>query len=266
MIREDFHTHTTFCDGKNTPREMVEWALAHGMERIGLCHHSYTPFDPYYCIAPARCEEFIRTVRALKAEYRGRIEVYCGIESDILSDAPIKGYDYEIGSVHYLQNGEELVPVDGKEEVLVRAVRTYYGGDFFALCEHYYREVARWAERKPTFIGHIDLVTKLNEGARLFDWEHPRYLAAAYAAIDALLPLGVPFEINTGAISRGYRTTPYPHPKLLSYILEHGGTVILSGDAHAAQSLCCEFPRCEQLLATLGATPLTYPEWKKRNG
>ena len=264
MIREDFHTHTTFCDGKNTPREMVEWALAHGMERIGLCHHSYTFFDPDYCIAPLRDAEFIRTVGALKEEYRGKIEVYCGVESDLYSPAPTLDYDYEIGSVHYLQNGEVYTPVDGKKETLMAAIERYYGGDAYALCEDYYKNVAQWAQRKPTFIGHLDLVTKHNEGDCLFDTQHPRYLAAAYGAIDALLPLGVPFEMNTGAIARGYRTAPYPHPTLLSYIIEHGGRVIFSGDAHARETLCYRFDLCEAALAPLGVTPLTYPEWKRK--
>ena len=30
MIKADFHTHTTFCDGKSTPREMVEAACRLG--------------------------------------------------------------------------------------------------------------------------------------------------------------------------------------------------------------------------------------------
>ena len=27
MIKSNFHTHSTFCDGKNTPEEMVEVAI-----------------------------------------------------------------------------------------------------------------------------------------------------------------------------------------------------------------------------------------------
>ena len=39
MIFEDFHTHTTFCDGKNTPEEMVLAAIEKGMPRIGFSGH-----------------------------------------------------------------------------------------------------------------------------------------------------------------------------------------------------------------------------------
>ena len=59
-------------------------------------------------------------------------------------------------------------------------------------------------------IGHFDLVTKFNELGGYLDLSDPRYVRAWKAAVDALLSYDRPFEINTGAISRGYRTTPYP--------------------------------------------------------
>ena len=40
MILEDFHMHTTFCDGVNTPEEMVQAAIRLGMKRIGFSAHA----------------------------------------------------------------------------------------------------------------------------------------------------------------------------------------------------------------------------------
>ena len=34
-MRQDLHTHTTFCDGANTPEEMVQAALAQGLDCLG---------------------------------------------------------------------------------------------------------------------------------------------------------------------------------------------------------------------------------------
>jgi histidinol-phosphatase (PHP family) len=39
MIRSNFHTHTLFCDGKNTAEEMVQQALANGFEQLGFSGH-----------------------------------------------------------------------------------------------------------------------------------------------------------------------------------------------------------------------------------
>ena len=46
MIREDFHTHTTYSDGKGSPEEMIRAALRAGMRRIGFSDHSYADCDP----------------------------------------------------------------------------------------------------------------------------------------------------------------------------------------------------------------------------
>ena len=94
-------------------------------------------------------------------------------------------------------------------------------------------------------IGHFDLITKFYEGGALFDETEPRYIAASRAAADVLLKTGKPFEINTGAISRGYRTAPYPSLALRDYIRHKGGSFLLSSDSHAKESLCFQFAALE---------------------
>lgn len=234
MISADLHVHTDFCDGKNTPEEMVQAAVRLGLEKIGLCVHSYTPFDESYCIQKDKIPTFIHTVAELKEKYRQKIEVLCGVELDYYSAMPTDGFDYVIGSVHYLKNGNEYCPVDMDPETLRSAAKRYYGGDFLELCRAYYGCVARLAEKRSDIIGHFDLVTKFNRAGALFDENSPEYLAVAKQAVDALLPCRIPFEINTGAISRGYRDTPYPAPALLAYIRQKGGKTLLSSDAHCA--------------------------------
>ena len=50
MIKTNFHTHTTFCDGKNTAEEVVLSAIEKGFSAIGFSGHGYTPFDLRYCM------------------------------------------------------------------------------------------------------------------------------------------------------------------------------------------------------------------------
>ncbi len=49
------------------------------------------------------------------------------------------------------------------------------------------------------------------------------------------------FEINTGAISKGYRTVPYPAADQIAYIKSKGGILTLSSDSHAAGTICSGF-------------------------
>jgi histidinol-phosphatase (PHP family) len=55
------------------------------------------------------------------------------------------------------------------------------------------------------------------------------------------------FEINTGAISRGYRTVPYPADDQIDYIKSKGGVFIMSSDSHAAGTICSGFEEFEYL-------------------
>ena len=45
MIKSDFHTHTLFCDGKETVDIMAKAAYTKGMDALGSV--SYTHLDVY---------------------------------------------------------------------------------------------------------------------------------------------------------------------------------------------------------------------------
>ena len=42
-MKTNFHMHTVWCDGKDTPRAMVESALAKGFSAIGFSSHASFP-------------------------------------------------------------------------------------------------------------------------------------------------------------------------------------------------------------------------------
>ena len=234
----DLHVHTTFCDGKNTAEETVLTAISRGMDVIGFSGHSHTPFDESYCMSVEGTERYREEILRLRKKYRGKIKILLGIEQDLFSDIPAEGYDYVIGSVHYFKLGDEYVPVDHTAAIQKAAADGYFGGDMISLAEVYFDEVARVAETTGCdIVGHFDLVTKFNEDGLLFDVTDPRYVRAWQAAVDRLIPSGALFEINTGAITRGYRKTPYPAPDIYGYIKERGGRFILSGDVHRAENL-----------------------------
>ncbi len=247
MINQDFHIHTNYCDGKNTPEEMVCRAVELNMQKIGLVCHSYTDFDDSYCINKDKISDFIAKVHSLAEKYKDKIEVFCGVEQDYYSTQATDGFDYVLGSVHYVKVGDKYLDVDNTKEQFALQVREYFDGDYIAFCEEYFKTVANVVQKTNCdIIGHFDLCTKFNEGNALFDTNNPRYTAAAYAAIDTLLEYGKPFEINTGAISRGYRNQAYPEEKFIKYIMQNGGNLVLSSDSHSADFLCCDFDKYEK--------------------
>lgn len=253
----NLHTHTTFCDGKNTPEELVRQALELGMVSLGFSGHSFTPCDPSYCMLPDTTVLYRQEITRLKAAYAGQLEIYLGCERDYYTDqaeyeAP---YDYIVGSVHYIFKDRRCLAIDHASEIQETAVQELYSGNWLALMRDYYEIMARMPARvKPDVIGHFDVITKFNEDCRLFDDTSFAYRALATDAMLEILKTNRLFEINTGAIARKKRSLPYPALFLLNYLREHGGEVLLSSDCHDKNYLLCEFEQAAALAREAGFT------------
>ena len=158
--------------------------------------------------------------------------------------------------MHYLPIGGKIRSIDHSESSFITLLNDYYGGDAYSLCEHYYEILSGIYEKTGCdVVAHFDLVTKYNEGEKIFDTQNPRYLAAANAALSELIKKPVIFEINTGAIARGYRTSPYPMKNFLDTIMENKKPTILNSDCHNKDFLIESFDKYKHL-ATLDRLPM----------
>lgn len=255
--KANLHTHTSFCDGKNSPEEMVRSAVEKGFDVLGFSGHSYTPFDETYCMSLENTRRYQEEVRRQAETYRDQIRIFCGIEQDIYSDQPTEPYDYVIGSVHavYRKDGRRgrYIYVDSDLAALKEAVSELYGGDYLALAEDYFSIVSQVVHKTGCqIVGHFDLLTKFNEQEHLFDESHPRYKEAVHQALSKLLQADPIFEISTGAMARGYRTSPYPSPSILRSIYQAGGRITINSDSHSASSLDFGFEAAREAARSCG--------------
>jgi len=259
-LKADWHVHTRYCDGKALPREMADAAVAAGLNRMGFSGHSHTAFDESWCMSPSGTEAYRDEVRALQDEYSEGLSIFCGVEQDLYSDASTAGYDYVIGSVHYLIAEGEYLPVDESKALLCAAADRHFGGDIYSLVEAYYDTVSRVSEIPGcSVIGHFDLIAKFNEKEPLFDEADPRYTSAWQNAAEKLLLSGLPFELNTGAISRGWRTVPYPAPIILQWLAGKGARFLLSSDCHSPDTLCFGFSEWQAKAEAMGCVFIDSP-------
>lgn len=254
---QNLHTHSTFCDGKNTLEEMVEAALARGFHSIGFSKHSYMPFSTYFTWtaeeAAANDAAYRLEAARLKELYRDRIEIFCAEEVEMFSEVDRSNYDYLIGSVHYLKIGEEFVGFDRDVKAVDHIVSHYFGGDGMKFAKTYFEHLAELPKHN-TFdiVGHFDIHAKLNETCRMFDDASPAYLTLAYEALDALAGK-IPFaEINTGAIARGYRSVPYPTLPILKEMKRRGFGILFTSDCHDKNYFDCAFDTAEKLALEAG--------------
>lgn len=243
-MKQNLHTHCLFCDGKDTVDQLARAAMDKGFDSLGFSSHGYChPLDP--CSLTDEDEAaYIYSVMEARSRYRGRLSVWLGVEEDmtgrIYADP---AFDYVIASVHFVPvPSGEWKPVDYSPEKAREILEQDFGGDFLAYAKAYYREIRKIARRpEADIVGHLDLLMKYNEDEAMHPFEDPAYLDLAQHAIDELIAAGKIFEINTGAISRGYRSEPYPQAALLRYIHDHGGQICITSDCHARDNLDCGF-------------------------
>ena len=251
-LRSNAHCHTTFCDGKNTPEEMIVAALARDFVSLGFSIHGWAPYEPTP-VSLAKEAEYRAELLRLREKYRGRIEILIGAERDCLYERDFSDYEYLIDSAHCLLRDGEYLYIDRSEQHTADNVARHFGGDYYAYCRAYFQQEAELcAKSSAAFIGHIDLVSKFNEGYKHFDETDPRYLTPALEAVEIAVRRGLPIEMNSGAINRGYRTSPYPAPALLQRIRALGGEIIINSDAHAAIHLDAGFDICIQAARAAG--------------
>lgn len=236
MVKSEVHIHTKYGDGINTPEEMIEAALKKGYTLLGFSEHSPIPGEKW---AMKETDEpyYREEIAALKEKYKDRITILCGLELDSFSEPPKEKYDFIIGSVHGIEKGRRIWDVDASVEQMEELVELF-SGNAMNLAEAYFEEVSKVLDKTHgDIIGHFDLINKWEKIHPFFSIDHPRYRAAAEDAVKALIPYGVPFEVNTGAIARGYRASAYPVNYVMRAIHERGGDMILSSDCHDAKKL-----------------------------
>ncbi|MBQ7225954.1 MAG: histidinol-phosphatase [Clostridia bacterium] len=243
MILSSYHTHSKYSDGKNTLEEMVLSAIEKGCAEIGFSDHAPMMFDCDWSAKAEEIENYKREILDLREKYKGKIKIFLGIEQDYYS-VPAGGYDYIIGSVHFVYKDGEYIPVDISANEVKAYVDRLYGGDAYAYCEDYFKLVKEiYAKTGCNIIGHFDLVTKFNERLPMVDINHPRYVAAVDGALSTLLKAPAIFEVNTGAISRGYRTTPYPDDRTMGIIAKSGKPFVITSDTHNIETVTFGFDK-----------------------
>ena len=250
MSFNNFHMHTKYCDGANSLKEMAASALALGCREIGFSGHSWLEFDPMWTMEPDATVRYRETVSALKEDYEGQMKIFLGIEQDYCSDTgDLPLYEYVIGGGHCVFKDGNYISVDCDAETQRRGVEEWYAGDAMSFVEDYYKLVGDlYAKTGCDIVAHFDLITKFIERDDLIDVTDQRYIKAQNDALERLLETPAVFEINTGAISRGYRTSPYPSASGVAQVAKANKPVVLSSDSHAAGTILFGFEEAMHLV------------------
>ena len=249
--KQNLHTHSVFCDGKNTPEELVQEAILRGFDSLGFSMHSYVACSGIGSLTAL--ENYRKEILRLKEAYKNQLKIYLGIEYDIFSEHSSKGYEYTIASVHCLKLGGICYDFDRGLQETLRYIHDHFAGNSMEFAKCYYETVATIPQYGNfDILGHFDLITKNNEKGQFLDTSSAQYLGYAKDAIHELKGKVPLFEVNTGCIGRGYRSTAYPQAELLREFKECGFGAVISSDCHKKELLDCNFADAQKLLESVG--------------
>ena len=245
----NYHTHTPRCNhATGKERRYVERALEGGFRELGFSDHTPYFFDEpgYYSsfrMRPEQLPDYVQTLLELREEYKDRIRLRIGLETeyyprlfpqllDYLQQFPL---DYLILGQHALYNETEGVfspsPTDD-----VKLLTQYRNQSLEAL------ETGLFS-----CFAHPDLFC--------FTGDPKEYEAHVRALCRRVKELDVPLEFNLLGLSEGKH---YPDPVFWRIAGEEQPKVILGCDAHSPEFTWNPLLIAEALrqLSGWGLTPL----------
>ncbi len=207
-------------------REYVERAIEGGLKILGFSDHAPYPFPKtYYSGFRMRMREleyYVKTVIALREEYRKDIQIHLGLEAEYYPDyfseflEAISGYPIE-----YLLLGQHFL---GNE------IGDFYSGAATrnpVLLERYCNQTKEAMETGAfSYLAHPDLIHFIGDDA-VYDKSIRPLCQSAKAC-------GIPLEINFLGISDKRN---YPDERFWKIAGEEGCSVIFGADAHDPQSV-----------------------------
>ena len=287
MQNFNLHTHSIYSDGKSQPREIVEEAVRQGLTTIGFSEHSPLPFDNTFSVKSADMPSYVAEIAQLKAEFKGKIDIYCGLEADYLTGvsepfAVTKEkyhLDYLIGGVHLVVNPalrqaqgpeetkvvepaetptqtinpDEIWFIDGpKWEVYDEGLQKFFDGDIRrAVCRFFEQSNEMIENEQFDIIAHFDKI-KMHNRDRYFHEDEPWYRKLALETLDLIREKGLVMEINTRGIYKKRYNGFYPSPWLMEEACKMSVPTIISADAHHFSEITLEFEAAEEALKKAG--------------
>ncbi len=265
----NLHTHTLFCDGKASAEDNVIKAIEKNFDILGFSAHSLYPFSSDWHMSVRDFKNYTEEIKRLKNLYADKIKILTGFEADYLPPFSYPDFDnykdfdadYLIASVHYLYNEKGQFTVDNTPDLLLKGIKDCFNNNVKEYVHSYFEQQRNMLKTcKFTILGHCDLIRKFNTTLKLFTENEMWYKQELLLTAIEIAKAGVIAEVNTGAIARGYMTSPYPSQDFLCLLKEHNVPVMINSDSHTSDALDCAYDIALMQIKKAGYKELAVPQ------
>ncbi len=241
----NYHSHSSFCDGKNTAAAFVKAAIEKGFYSYGISSHAPVPFETNWCMQAADLPVYMQELQALKEQYADQIALAIGLEIDYLhaehnpamslfANLPL---DYRIGSVHMLGDMQgELRDLDVAPETFKAMVKAHFGNDLVEVIKAYFRQKQKMIVTGGLdIVGHIDKISMNALFCEADITKQSWYKRVVEDTLETALTRDVMVEINTKAFA--HRGLFFPNEQHFLAIREMGLPVLVNSDSHTIDKM-----------------------------
>lgn len=272
MLKFNYHSHSHFCDGKNTLEEMAVSAIERGMKYFGFSAHSPYPYENSFSLKPEDVDNYLTETRRLKQAYSSKIKLFTSMEFDYIpgisegfeQKSQEYGLDYIISSVHMVK-GNGLWFIDGsKQETYDNGLEECFDGDIKKGVTAFYHQTNNMIiEEKPDIIGHFDKV-KMHNKDRYFLEDETWYRDLIMETLDVMKQNNVICEINTRGVYKGRSKDYFPQKNWIREMAKLNIPVTISTDAHNKDEVDKLFSQAWDDIKACGYKEIWYfdGEWK----
>ena len=245
--RVDLHNHTTLCNhATGTVEEYVKRAIELGIDEYGFACHAPMNFDPKYRMKLEERNIYEKWVNEVKEKYKDKIKVLLAYEVDYLNGFMLDeilnaNVDYLIGSVHFLQNKNEMWGFDNPEFIGV-----YKSVDIDKIWEDYFEAIKAMAKTNYfQIVGHLDLI-------KVFKFLPKKDIRLiAKDSLKQIKKSNMVLEINPAGLRKPINEL-YPSKQLLEEAFDLGINITFGSDAHNVEQIGFKYNDVVDLAKEIG--------------
>ena len=245
----DLHNHTALCNhAEGSIEAYVLKAIEKKIDIFGFSDHAPMHFDEAYRMRFDEMQTYEENVLHVKEKYADKLSILLAYEVDFLNGFMLDeilnaNVDYLIGSVHFLQNKNEMWGFDNPEFIGV-----YKSVDIDKIWEDYFDAIKAMAKTNYfQIVGHLDLIKVF----KFLPKKDVRLIAKN--ALKQIKKSNMILELNPAGLRKPIEET-YPSKALLEEAFDLGINITFGSDAHSVEHVGFGYSEISSLAKELGYT------------
>lgn len=264
----NYHTHTTYCDGKEEMSVFVDKAIQLQFHHLGFSSHAPISKENSFSIQDEKISDYLNEITQLQNSHP-QIQLFKGLECDFIPNIskPFEDFknkyhlDHIIGGVHLVTTkmNNQLWFIDGsKQEIYDEGLKKFFQNDIRKAVTAFWEQTFEMIETQSfDIIAHIDKIKMHNQG-RFFTEQENWYIQLVKKAIQLIYDKNVIVEINSRGLYKKRCKDFYPSDFILSEVSKKGIPVVISSDAHKSEELDLFYKEAVTKLLHSGITKIVY--------